>query len=363
MIKNSIRQPAELQYKKELEALVKTDTHPKPANWKLSPWAVVQYIIGGKLSDGTELSPKYIGKRNLVELCVATLLSERALLLTGVPGTAKTWLSEHLAAAIFGNSGLFIQGTSGTHEDAIKYGWNYASLIANGPTEAGLIPSVIMKAMNEGGIARIEELSRIPTETQDALISILSEKNIIIPELEKIIEANKGFNIIATANDLDRGIYEMSSALKRRFNIVQMPLPESLEEETRIVSYRVQQLGRQMEVSLADLKQKQVKTLLTLFRELREGKTDDKKIKVRATKSALSPATAISLLHEARIHAHYFDKNEMKDEYLVQSIINTLRQEGTEDLNILQEYNESVMKKRTEMKEWYNLIKKADEKY
>ncbi|NOT37568.1 MAG: AAA family ATPase [Saprospiraceae bacterium] len=360
MIKSSIRQSAEVLYKKEFEALVKADNNPKPANWQMSPWSVVQYIIGGKLKDGTEISPKYVGKKSLIEICVATLLSERALLLTGVPGTAKTWISEHLAAAISGNSGLFVQGTSGTHEDAIKYGWNYASLIAHGPTREGLIPSVIMKAMETGGIARIEELSRIPTETQDALISILSEKNIIIHELEKIIEGNKGFNIIATANDLDRGIYEMSSALKRRFNIVQMPLPENLEEETKIVRYRVQQMGRLIEAPLADLKEKQIQTLLTLFRELREGKTEDKKTKIRACKTSLSPAIAISIIHEARIHAHYFDNNEIRNDYLVKGLIHTLRQEGEEELQILQEYNESVLKKRTEYKEWYNLIKKLD---
>lgn len=358
MSSQSIRLSAEIMYQSELDALIKNEQNPIPTNWKLSPWSVVQYIIGGTLKDGTKISPKYVGKKSIIEICVATLLSERALLLTGVPGTAKTWISEHLSAAISGNSTLFIQGTSGTHEDAMRYGWNYASLISQGPTKEGLIPSVILLAMRSGQIARIEELSRIPTETQDALISILSEKNIMIQELELIEEAQKGFNIIATANDLDRGLYEMSSALKRRFNIVNMPLPETLEEEMKIVNTRVNQLGRQIDIPLSEIKQKQLSNLLTLFRELREGKTDDNKVKIRSTKSVLSPAIAISILHEARIHAHYFNNNELKDSSIIQGLISNLKQEGPDELNILQEYNEGVLKKRTEFKDWYSIIKK-----
>ncbi len=358
MLSQSIRQSAEVMYQSELDALRKNEQHPIPTNWKLSPWSVVQYIIGGTLKDGTKISPKYVGKKSLIEICIATLLSERALLLTGVPGTAKTWLSEHLSAAISGNSTLFVQGTSGTHEDAMKYGWNYASLIAQGPTKEGLIPSAILLAMRSGQIARIEELSRIPTETQDALISILSEKNIMIQELELIEEAQKGFNIIATANDLDRGLYEMSSALKRRFNIVNMPLPDTLEEEMKIVNTRVNQLGRQIDIPLSEIKQKQLSNLLILFRELREGKSDDNKVKIRSTKSVLSPAIAISILHESRIHAHYFDNNELKDTSIIQGLVNTLKQESPDELNILQEYNEGVLKKRIEFKDWYSIIKK-----
>ncbi|MCC6816832.1 MAG: AAA family ATPase [Saprospiraceae bacterium] len=352
-----IRQAAEKIYAEELNALIQTDDQPKPSNWMLSPWAVVQYIIGGKTKDGRIISPKYFGQKSLIEICVASLLSERALLLTGMPGTAKTWLSEHLSAAISGISTLFIQGSSGTHEDSLKYGWNYASLISQGPTREGLIASPVLTAMRNGQIARIEELSRIPTETQDALISILSEKNIMIPELKVIEEARRGFNIIATANDLDKGLYEMSSALKRRFNMVKMPLPESLEDEIKIVQYRVNQLGRQLELPLAEIKQKQLKNLMTLFRELREGKTEDKKDRIRPSKSVLSPATAISILHESRIHAHYFNKNEVQDKTIIQGLIGIMEQEGQEEMNILQEYNEGILKKRSEFKDWYSFIK------
>ena len=129
-----LRRQAEDQFAEELAALAKDDDRQRPPNWKLSPWGVAQYILGGKVEHGLEITPKYIGNRRLVEIAIATLATDRALLLLGVPGTAKTWLSEHLAAAISGDSTLLVQGTAGTAEETIRYGWNYALLLAKGPS-------------------------------------------------------------------------------------------------------------------------------------------------------------------------------------------------------------------------------------
>ena len=114
-----LREHAEHQFAEELSELAKSDERQRPPNWRLSPWAVAVYVLGGKLGDGFEVSPKYIGQRRLVEIAIATLATDRALLLLGVPGTAKSWLSEHLAAAISGDSTLLVQGTAGTAEEAI----------------------------------------------------------------------------------------------------------------------------------------------------------------------------------------------------------------------------------------------------
>ncbi|HMW37966.1 MAG: AAA family ATPase [Saprospiraceae bacterium] len=352
------RPPAEITFYEELKALSISDKQKKPGTWKLSPWAVLKYIMGGEISGGITISPKYIGNQKVVEIAIASLLSDRALLLTGFPGTAKTWLAEHLAAAISGDSTLLIQGTSGTHEDLLKYGWNYASLISKGPTEEGLIPSPVMLAMQQGSIARIEELSRIPTETQDALLSILSEKTVSIPELRKLIPAQQGFNIIATSNDLDKGVYEMSSALRRRFNIVYMPLPTSVQEEIEIVTYRVNQLGRNLNIPLAEVKEKQVQKLVTLLRELRNGITEDGKTKLRKSGASLNPAVSINIIHEARILAQFFDNGEVKPQHMIANLINSIRHDSPEDAAVIQEYNETVLKKRDDYKEWYQAIKK-----
>ncbi|HZN67668.1 MAG TPA: AAA family ATPase, partial [Tepidisphaeraceae bacterium] len=183
-----LRQHAEQQFAEELAALQAVDDRPRPPSWRLSPWAVTTYLMGGKLDDGFEVTPKYIGSRRLMEIAVATLATDRALLLLGVPGTAKSWVSEHLSAAVSGDSTLLIQGTAGTSEESIRYGWNYAMLLAKGPSRDALTPSPLMRAMAEGKICRIEELTRIPADVQDTLITVLSEKTLPIPELNDEVQ-------------------------------------------------------------------------------------------------------------------------------------------------------------------------------
>jgi MoxR-like ATPase len=179
---SELRLPAEVKFAQELDALAAADKDLKPPQWRLSPRAVETYILGSdKPVGGVVITPKYIGDRSMIQVAIATLASDRALMLAGEPGTAKSWLSEHLSAAISGNSLLTVQGTAGTSEDHLKYGWNYALLLAEGPTQRALVPSPIMRAMREGKIARVEEITRTSPEIQDALISILSEKQIAIP--------------------------------------------------------------------------------------------------------------------------------------------------------------------------------------
>ncbi|KPV48094.1 ATPase, partial [Kouleothrix aurantiaca] len=258
--------------------------------WKLSPWAVATYLLGGTLPDGTAISPKYIGQRRLIEIAIATLATDRGLLLIGVPGTAKSWVSEHLAAAIAGDSTMLIQGTAGTSEEAIRYGWNYARLLADGPSDAALVASPLLRAMREGKIARIEELTRIPADVQDTLITVMSEKTLPVPELNSEVQAVRGFNIIATANDRDRGVNELSSALKRRFNTVVLPLPDTLEEEVTIVQGRVAALSRALELPAELPALDEIRRIVTVFRELRAGVTADGKTKLKSPSGTLSTA-------------------------------------------------------------------------
>ncbi|WP_432630559.1 ATP-binding protein [Brotaphodocola sp.] len=340
-----LRLPAEEQYKKELEALIANETDPVPAGWKMSPRSVRTYICGGKAGN-TVITPKYIGHERLVEIAIATLVTDRALLLIGEPGTAKSWLSEHLTAAINGNSTNVIQGTAGTTEEQIRYSWNYAMLLAKGPSQEAMLKSPIFRAMEEGTIARVEEISRCASEVQDALISILSEKRISVPELGMEVPAKKGFSIIATANTRDKGVNEMSSALKRRFNIVVLPVPDDLETEIQIVRSRVEQLAGGMELNASLPKEEIVEKVCTIFRELRSGETYDKTQKIKTTTGVLSTAEAISLLCGSMALAGSFGDGTISDEDLAAGLSGAVIKEEDKDVTAWKEYLENVMKKR-----------------
>ncbi len=348
-----LRPHAEETYAAELKALAANDPHPRPLNWQLSPWAVVTYLMGGKLKDGTEIEPKYFGKRRLMEVAVATLLTDRSLLLVGVPGTAKTWVSEHLAAAICGDSTLLVQGTAGLSEEAIRYGWNYAKLIAEGPSEQALVASPVMKGMREGKIVRVEELTRLLSDVQDALITVLSEKTLPVPELNQEVQATRGFNLIATANDRDKGVNELSSALRRRFNTVQMPLPESMEEEVGIVQNRVARLGKALELPEGSAPIREIQRLVTIFRELRSGKTADGKTRLKSPTATLSTAEAISVVQNGQALAAHFGDGVMKARDMAASITGAVIKDPVQDKTAWEEYLQIVVRERNGWQDLY----------
>lgn len=350
---NFLREHAEQLYAQELEELKKQDSGKKPVNWKLSPQSVVAYLTGGKLKNGFEISPKYIGNKRLMEIAVATLTTDRALLLYGLPGTAKSWVSEHLSAAVSGDSTLIVQGTAGTSEEAIRYGWNYAKLLAEGPSEKALVETPVMRAMKDGKIARIEELTRIGADVQDTLITILSEKALPIPELNTEVQASKGFNVIATANNRDKGVNELSSALKRRFNTVILPVPDSMEEEIDIVKRRVESFEKIMELPAEPPALQEIRRIVTIFRELRSGVTTDGKTKIKIPSGTLSTAEAISVVNNGLAMAAYFGDGQLKAADLAAGIIGAVVKDPIQDKLVWQEYLETVVKPRDDWKDVY----------
>jgi MoxR-like ATPase len=341
-----LRQRAEQQYSEELTQLAKVDKKQRPPNWRLSPWAVSLYLLGGKLDNGFEISPKYIGNRRVIEIAIATLATDRALLLLGVPGTAKSWVSEHLAAAISGDSSLVVQGTAGTAEEAMRYGWNYARLLAEGPSLNALVPSPIMRAMKDGQIARVEELTRIPADVQDTLITILSEKTLPIPELNESVQAVKGFNVIGTANDRDRGVNDLSSALRRRFNTVVLPVPDTMEEEVDIVQRRVASLGRALELPGEPPALEEIRRIVTIFRELRSGITSDGKTKIKSPSGTMSTAEAISVVNSGIALAAHFGDGQMKASDVAAGLTGAIVKDPVQDRVVWKEYLETVVKDR-----------------
>ena len=353
---NSIlRAPAEITYAEELAALLAWDTGEKPPGWKLSPRAVVLFICGsggGKAAKGVKKQPpvisrKFHGDDRLVERAVIGLAGSRALLLVGEPGTAKSLLSELLSAAITGHSLNVVQGTAATTDDQIRYSWNYALLLAEGPTTRALVPSPIYTAMTRGELVRFEEITRCPPEVQDTLVSVLSEKMMPIPELggsEGVVFAKPGFNVIATANVRDRGVHEMSSALKRRFNFETVQPIRDAASEIDLVHVEV---ARQLALAgaPADIDRDVVSLLVTVFQDLRSGRTPEG-VDVEKPNAVMSTAEAVSVGLAASLDAYYFGSKKLTAAELGRHVPGAVVKENADDAKKFRQYLTSVVKRR-----------------
>lgn len=350
-----LREPAEVQFRAQLEALKQNDQDTPPNAWKLSPRSVLTYITGtSKPLDATingkktqvAITRKFFGDDTIVERAIVTLASERALLLVGEPGTGKSWLSEHLAAGISGCSTLTIQGTAGTTEDQIKYSWNVARVIAEGPKPDNMIPSPTMIAMKTGALLRFEEITRCVPDVQDSLVSILSDKNIAVPELPdaNMVFARPGFNVIATANSRDQGVNELSAALKRRFNYVHIPIVADQKTEIAIVRDRSKELLERYKIP-AKIEEPVIAMLATVFREMRAGTTADG-VSFQKVSTTLSTAEAIGVALDSAIRARYFGNGAVSIEEIARNLVGSVVKEDLDDLKVLKEYLTVVAKKR-----------------
>jgi MoxR-like ATPase len=350
-----LREPAEVRHADQLEAIKQNDPDTPPAPWRLSPRSVLLYVTGGKTLKATidgkkvdvPITRKFFGDDAIVERAIVTLASERALLLIGEPGTGKSWLSEHLAAAISGNSCLTIQGTAGTTEEHIKYSWNIARVIAEGPKPENMIPSPTMVAMKCGGLLRFEEITRCVPDVQDALVSILSDKAISIPELpdHNMIWAKTGFNIIATANTRDQGVNELSAALKRRFNYIYIPIVADQKTEIEIVNQRSSELLTRYNLP-TKIAPPVIELLATIFRELRNGKTADG-VSIKKPTTTLSTAEAIGTALDSALHARFFGNGQVGASEIARNLLGSIVKEDQADVSILKEYVVLVAKKRS----------------
>jgi MoxR-like ATPase len=355
--RNIVRHPAETLYARELDALRSNDPGRRPAGWNLSPAAVRQFIAG---SDGKSLNHqwegkpvatvvrrKYYGNDALLDRCIVTLLGNRGLLLVGEPGTAKSMLSELLTAAISGNSTNVIQGTAGTTEDQIKYSWNYALLLAEGPSLRALVPSPLYTGMIKGQVVRFEEITRCQPEIQDALVSVLSDKILPIAELsgnDAVVFAEKGFNILATANLRDRGVNEMSSALKRRFNFETVNPISDRALELQLVIEQTELLLREADVQV-ECGRDVMEILVTTFHDLRIGRTSEGTV-VEKPSTVMSTAEAVAVGLSAGLDAAYFGQGKLESLHIARQLSGTVLKDNPDDAKKLIQYFEVVVKNR-----------------
>lgn len=340
------RPSAETLHADELARLAAEDAaKPKPPGWKLTPQSVLRFILGDARAG---IAPKFVGRRAMMERCIVALATNRGLMMIGEPGTAKSWLSELFAAAISGDSTLTIQGSAGTTEDAIKYSWNYALLLAEGPGERSMVPAPLHQGMTTGKIVRFEEITRCPVEIQDTLLSILSDRVMLVPELKgegRTVYAAQGFNVIATANTRDRGVNEMSAALKRRFNFETVPPIASFDDEMSLVQRETSVLLKRAGVA-ASLTPEVAQLLVTTFRELREAKTAEGRALEPLT-TAMSTAEAVSTGFAAGLHASYFGSDRVLPEHIALHVAATALKDAAEDLKKVRHYFNHVVKERT----------------
>jgi MoxR-like ATPase len=336
--------PAEVIYADELKRLREQDTGPRPKGWTLSPRLVRAFILGDS-SLGCER--KFVGNPSLVDRAMVALATNRGLILVGEPGTAKSLLSELICAAICGDSTLTIQGGAATTEDQIKYSWNYALLLAEGPSTKSLVPAPLYRGMKEGKVVRFEEITRCPQEVQDCLLSMLSDRVMAIPELDGgdgMLFASEGFNLIATANTRDRGVNEMSAALKRRLNFETVfPIPD-FQTELRLVQRQTAKLLAEAgvpSVPSPDL----LDVLVTTFRELRTGETKDGQ-SMEKLSTVMSTAEAVSVGFSMGVKGYFMGSGEATAEDLVECIAGAAVKDDPEDMKRLRRYIEQRVSKR-----------------
>lgn len=338
-----VRASPELRHAEELARLREADRELRPAGWQLSPRAVRRFILGDA---ALQVSRKFFGDDPLVDRAIVTLMGHQGLMLVGEPGTAKSLLSELLAAAICGDSGLTIQGTAGTTEDHIKYSWNYALLLAEGPSERALVRSPLYQAMASGKLLRFEEITRCPPEIQDVLISLMSEKQMMIPELgdDARLQARRGFNIIATANLRDRGVHEMSSALKRRFNFETVRPIQDPAFEVELV---MQQLARELDLAGVEVAVERdvVSLLVTTFQELRSGQTREGTA-VKTPDAVMSTAEAVNVAYAAALEASYLGNGRLGGRELANQLNGVVLKDNPEDRRRVRHYVDTVVRER-----------------
>ncbi|MDF1630433.1 MAG: AAA family ATPase [Alcanivoracaceae bacterium] len=339
------RLPAEVRFAAELEKLRQHDDSPVPPGWQMSPIAVEKFISGDA---ALGVGRKFVAEEGVVRRIVISLCTNRGCFLVGEPGTAKSWVSELLAAAVSGDSTLLIQGSAVSSVSQLLYDWDRAALARSGPHRQALIPGPLYRGMRDGKLVRFEELSRCPQSLQDAILSVLSERIISIPELgddDGTLYAAPGFNIVGTSNSVDEGVNKMSVALRRRLNFETIRPIRRLQDEIDVVLQELAMLNENSGIHLVP-EPTVIEVLVTMFHELRSGQSLDGRSTHRLAGAALSTAEAINVAHALSVYAFYYHEGVMRVEDLVHFIIGAALKDKPDDRRRLKYYFENEISQK-----------------
>ena len=340
------RIPSEVRFAEELERLRQQDEFPVPPGWRMSPIAVEKFISG---DDGLKVARKFVAESGVVRRIVISLCTNRGCFMVGEPGTAKSWVSELLAAAVSGDSTLVIQGSAVTSVSQLLYDWDHSRLSATGTRKNALIPGPLYRGMRDGKLVRFEEISRCPQNLQDAVLSVLSERIITIPELgdeSGIVYAAPGFNIVATSNSVDEGVNRMSVALRRRLNFETIRPIRHLQDEIDVVVKELATLNRNSGIDITPTAEV-IEVLVTMFHELRSGQSLDGRSTHRLAGAALSTAEAINVAHALSIYAFYYNDRVMKIDDLVHFIVGAALKDKPDDRRRLKLYFDTEISQKS----------------
>lgn len=341
------RPPAEILHADELERLRAADRDPRPPGWALSLKAARAFVLG---DEALRITRKIVAPVAAIERMLVTLATGRGLMLVGEPGTAKSLLSELLATAVSGISTLTIQGGASITEDQIKYSWNYALLINEGPSLRALVPAPLYRGMRDGCVVRFEEITRAPLEVQDCLLGMLSDRVMAVPELageHAMLYAREGFNIIATANTRDRGVNEMSAALKRRFDFETVFPILDYERELALVQQSSADLLARSGIPKA-VPEPVLELLVTTFRDLRaSGDGSRREGGMDRLNAVMSTAEAVNVAHAVGVRAWFLEQRTGSPADLVDCIAGTVVKDDADDRAKLRRYFEQKVAKKS----------------
>jgi hypothetical protein len=152
-------------------------------------------------------------------------------------------------------------------------------------------------------------------------------------------------------------VNELSSALKRRFNTVILPVPATLEEESRIVQLRVAALGRALELPIEPPALEEIRRVVTIFRELRSGTTEDGKARLKSPSGTLSPAEAISVITSGQALAAHFGDGQLSASDVAGGLVGAVVQDPVRDSVAFKEYLETVVRERDGWRDLYRALR------